>query len=87
MVASVKQQVAPMIKQANSMLVILVSFMLAYWIRYPNMPLTQEYLVALLLTLILSLIVFPASGAFRKEFEWAFLRKLRRMMVAWLLAL
>jgi len=72
-----------MTKQANALLVILVSFLLAYWLRFGSVPLPEEYLIALLLTLLLSSIVLPATGAFRQEFEWAIMRKLRRLTAGW----
>ena len=72
-----------MIRQVNTLLVVLVSFLVAYWLRFGNMPVLQGYTVALLVTLLLSSIVFPASGAFRVEFEWAVMRRLRRLIAAW----
>jgi Undecaprenyl-phosphate glucose phosphotransferase len=33
--------------------------------------------------LVLCAIVFPATGAYRREFEWAFGRKLRRLIAGW----
>ncbi len=72
-----------MIRQANTLLIILVSFLLAYWLRFGYAGLPQNYLMALLLTLLLSTIIFPATGAFRREFEWAFMRKLRRLIAGW----
>jgi len=70
-------------RQANALLVILVSFMLAYGIRFGYSPLPENYLLALLTTLLLSSIVLPATGAFRREFEWAVMRKLRRLIAGW----
>jgi Undecaprenyl-phosphate glucose phosphotransferase len=72
-----------MIKQANTLLIVLVSCLLAYWLRWGYDPLSSGYLVALLLSLLISSIVFPATGAFRREFEWAFMRKLRRLIAGW----
>jgi len=72
-----------MIKQANTLLIVLVSFLMAYWLRFGYTALPSGYLVALLLTLLLSAVVFPATGAFRPEFEWAFMRKLRRLIAGW----
>jgi len=72
-----------MIRHVNTLLVVLVSFLVAYWLRFGNMPVLQGYTVALLVTLLLSSIVFPASGAFRVEFEWAVMRRLRRLIAAW----
>jgi Undecaprenyl-phosphate glucose phosphotransferase len=71
------------IKQANTLLVVLVSFLLAYWLRFGYTALPPGYLVALLVTLLLCAVVFPATGAFRREFEWAFMRKLRRLIAGW----
>jgi len=72
-----------MTKQANALLVILVAFLLAYWLRFGYVPLPENYLIALLATLLLGSIVLPATGAFRQEFEWAVMRKLRRLIAGW----
>jgi len=72
-----------MIKQANTLLIVLVTFLLAYWLRFGYIALPEGYIGALLLTLMLSSIIFPATGAFRPEFEWAFMRKLRRLIAGW----
>ena len=76
-----------MIRQANSLLIILVSFLLAYWLRWGYTTLDQAYVIALLVCLILSSIVFPATGAFRQEFEWEIMRKLRRLVAGWAVVL
>ena len=76
-----------MTRQANILLLILLSFLLAHWLRFNDMPLSPEYLQALLLVLLLSSIVLPATGAFRQEFEWAFMRKLRRLLAGWAVVL
>ncbi|MGH8034883.1 MAG: sugar transferase [Lysobacterales bacterium] len=72
-----------MTRQANALLVILVSFLLAYWLRFGYASLPEPYLVALLTTLLLASIVLPATGAFRQEFEWEVMRKLRRLIAGW----
>jgi len=72
-----------MAQQANALLVVLVSFLLAYWLRFGGMPLQQGYLLALLVSLVLSSIILPATGAFRKEFEWQLPRRLRRLIAGW----
>lgn len=72
-----------MTRQANILLIIMVSYLLAHLLRFGYTALPQHYLVALLLTLFLSSIILPATGAFRKEFEWAFMRKLRRLVAGW----
>jgi Undecaprenyl-phosphate glucose phosphotransferase len=74
-------------RQANALLIILVSFLFAHWLRFGYTALDQVYLVALLVSLILSSIVLPATGAFRQEFEWAMMRKLRRMIAGWAVVL
>jgi len=71
------------IQQANTLLVVLVSYLLAYWIRFGYVALPPGYLIALLVTLLLSAVIFPATGAFRREFEWTFMRKLRRLIAGW----
>jgi len=73
------------IKQANALLVILVSFFVAYLFRFGYIALSQDYLIALLLTLVLSSIILPATGAFRHEFRWSILRKTRRLLAGWAL--
>ncbi len=72
-----------MTRQANALLVILVSFMLAFWLRFGYTALPEPYLIALLVTLLISSIVLPATGAFRQEFDWAMMRKLRRLVAGW----
>jgi Undecaprenyl-phosphate glucose phosphotransferase len=74
-------------RQANALLVILVSFLLAHWLRFGYAPLQEHYLVALLLTLVVCSIVLPATGAFRREFEWAVMRRLRRLIAGWAVVL
>jgi undecaprenyl-phosphate glucose phosphotransferase len=74
-------------RHANALLVILVGFLFAHWLRFGNSALEQYYLVALLLTLVLSSIVLPATGAFRQEFEWQVMRKLRRLIAGWAVVL
>ncbi|MDZ4728836.1 MAG: undecaprenyl-phosphate glucose phosphotransferase [Xanthomonadales bacterium] len=72
-----------MTRQANALLVILVSFLLAWWLRFGHAALPQAYLLAILFTLLISAIVLPATGAFRREFEWAMMRRLRRLVAGW----
>lgn len=72
-----------MTRQANALLVILVSFLLAWWLRFGRAALPEPYLLAILFTLLVSAIVLPATGAFRREFEWAMMRRLRRLVAGW----
>ena len=72
-----------MTRQANALLVIMVGFLVAYWLRFGNTALPQGYLAALLVSLLLSAIVLPATGAFRAEFEWELLRRMRRLIAGW----
>lgn len=74
-----------MTKQTNTLLVVLLSFLLAFSLRFGYTALPQNYLVALLLALILSSVILPATGAFRREFRWAFMRKTRRLIAGWAL--
>jgi putative colanic acid biosynthesis UDP-glucose lipid carrier transferase len=74
-------------RQANALLVILVSFLLAHWLRFGYAPLKQGYLLAILITLVLSAVVLPATGAFRKEFDWAVMRQVRRLVAGWAVVL
>jgi putative colanic acid biosynthesis UDP-glucose lipid carrier transferase len=76
-----------MTRQANALLTIMVSFLIAHWLRFGYTGLGQEYLIALLVSLSLSTIILPATGAFRAEFEWAVMRKLRRMVAGWAVVL
>ena len=70
-------------RQANVLLVILVGYLLAHLLRFGYTALPEHYLLALLLTLFLSSMILPATGAFRDEFEWAFMRRLRRLIAGW----
>ena len=74
-----------MTKQANAIFVILVSFLAAFWLRFGDIEFAQNYLVALLFAMTISSIILPATGAFRHEFRWAFLRKTRRLIAGWAL--
>ena len=49
-------------------MVVLVSFLLAYWLCFGYTALPQIYTVTLLLTLVLSSTIFPGTSAFRLEF-------------------
>ena len=70
-------------KQANALLVILLGFLLAYALRFGSVELKQDYLVVLLLSLLMSSVILPATGAFRHEFRWSILRKTRRLLAGW----
>jgi len=72
-----------MTRQANALLVIIVTFLLAYLTRFGYTALEDYYLVALLTVIVVSSVVLPATGAFRREFEWAVLRRLRRLIAGW----
>ncbi len=74
-------------RQVNALLVILVSFLLAHWLRFGDLPLSANYLQTLLLALVISSVILPATGAFRQEFEWEFMRKLCRLLAGWAVVL
>ena len=76
-----------MTRQANALLVIIVTFLLAYLTRWGYTALPEHYLVALLVAIAVASVVLPATGAFRREFEWAVLRRLRRLMAGWVIVL
>jgi len=52
-------------------------------LRFGPVALPQPYLLALLVTLAIASIVLPASGTFRREFEWAYMRRMRRLIAGW----
>lgn len=72
-----------MTRQANALLVIIVTFLLAYLTRFGYTALETHYLIALLIVIGVASIVLPATGAFRREFEWAVMRRLRRLIAGW----
>ena len=72
-----------MTRQANALLIIMVSFLFAHWLRFGYTALPQPYLMALLISMAVSAIVLPATGAFRRDFEWMVLRRMRRLIAGW----
>jgi putative colanic acid biosynthesis UDP-glucose lipid carrier transferase len=69
----------------RAILVILAAFSLAYWLRFGWVPLTPQYLLVLLLGLLLVSVILPATGAFRHEFKWVAMRRIRRLLAGWAL--
>jgi len=63
--------------------VILLAFLGSAWMRFGSMELAPPYLLAVLACLLLSSIIIPATGAFRHDFRWAFIRKFRRLLAGW----
>ncbi len=72
-------------KNLQTQLVILLAFMLAFYIRFDSLQLSTAYVIVLLLGLLTTAIIMPATGAYRHEFRWAFLRKTRRLIAGWAL--
>ena len=72
-----------MTRQANALLVVVVTFLLAHFTRFGYTALDTHYLIALLSVIIIASIVLPATGAFRRDFEWAVMRRLRRLIAGW----
>jgi len=66
-------------------LVIFFTFLLAYFLRFNSLQMSTGYVIALLCCLSISAVILPATGAFRHEFRWAFLRKTRRLLAGWAL--
>ena len=66
-------------------MVILLAFLLGFFARFDSLQLSTSYVIALLLGLLTAAVIMPATGAFRREFRWAFLRKARRLLAGWAL--
>lgn len=72
-------------KNLQSQLVILLACLLAYYLRFDSFRMTEDYIVVLLIGMLLAAVILPATGAYRHEFRWAFLRKTRRLVAGWAL--
>lgn len=72
-------------KNLQIQMVILLALLLAYYVRFNTLYLDTNYIIALLGGLLTAAVVMPATGAFRHEFRWAFLRKIRRLLAGWAL--
>jgi len=72
-------------KNLQAQLVILLAFLLAYYLRFDSLQMNTDYVIALLCCLLISAVIMPATGAFRHDFRWAFLRKTRRLIAGWAL--
>ena len=72
-------------KNLQTQLVILAAFMLAFYFRFGSIQMSTAYVIVLLLGLLTAAVIMPATGAFRHEFRWAFLRKTRRLVAGWAL--
>ena len=72
-------------KNLQTQLVILLAFLLAFYARFESIQLSTAYIIVLLLGLLTTAVIMPATGAFRHEFRWAFLRKTRRLLAGWAL--
>lgn len=73
-------------KNLQTQLVLLLAFLLAYFSRFDALQMDQKYVIVLLLGLLISAVIMPATGAFRHEFRWSILRKTRRLLAGWALA-
>ncbi len=74
-------------KNLQTQLIILLMFLLASFARFESLQLNTGYIIALLFGLLTAAVVMPATGAFRREFRWAFLRKTRRLLAGWSLVI
>ena len=70
-------------KLAAHIIILLMSAAIAHWLRFGWTAWNSTYLIALLTGLLLASIVLPATGAFRDEFRWSFMRKIRRLIAGW----
>ena len=68
-----------------SILTLLVTGILAYWIRFGVMPLSNNYVLAILISLLLASLVLPATGAYRPQIRGDFARRSRRLIAGWAL--
>ena len=67
----------------RSVLIILLTFVVAHWLRFGWYPINSAYLQVALIGLLLTAIILPATGAFRVEFRWEFARQIRRLTAGW----
>ena len=72
-------------KNLQSQFVILLACLIAYQIRFDTFQLMVNYIIAVLFGMLVASVILPATGAFRREFRWAFLRKTRRLVAGWAL--
>jgi putative colanic acid biosynthesis UDP-glucose lipid carrier transferase len=63
----------------------MLAALVAQWIRFESLALDASYFIALLLGLLAASILLPATGAFRREFRWAAMRRVRRLLAGWAL--
>jgi Undecaprenyl-phosphate glucose phosphotransferase len=70
-------------KNLQTQFVIFLAFLLAYYLRFDSLQMSSDYLIVLLIGLLTTAVIMPATGAFRHEFRWAFLRKTRRLIAGW----
>ncbi len=72
-------------RNLQTQFVIFLAFLLAFFIRFGSLQLSTIYVIALLIGLLTTAVILPATGAFRHEFRWDFLRKTRRLIAGWAL--
>jgi Undecaprenyl-phosphate glucose phosphotransferase len=72
-------------KNIQTQFVILCTFLLAFYARFESLKMDADYIIVLLLGLLIAAVIMPATGAYRHEFRWAFLRKTRRLIAGWAL--
>ena len=65
----------------------MLAFLLAFFVRFESLKMSTAYVVVLLLGMLMAAIIMPATGAFRHEFRWAFVRKSRRLIAGWALVI
>ena len=72
-------------KNLQSQFVILLACLVAYQVRFDTFQMPKNYIIVLLIGMLIAGVILPATGAFRSEFRWAFLRKTRRLVAGWAL--
>ena len=70
-------------KTLQSLFVILLACLIAFQLRFETFQMDTTYIIVLLCGLLIAAVILPATGAFRHEFRWAFLRKTRRLIAGW----
>lgn len=66
-----------------TLLLVLLAFLVATWLRFDTLHPPPGYMLALLTGLLLASIIMPATGAFREDLRQDLFRKTRRLVAGW----
>jgi len=67
------------------MTLVVLGFLLAYYIKFSELSLTQEYKIALVLATLLTLLIFPMTDLYRSWRGKNWLNQAKRMTLAWMM--